>query len=283
MPKAGLTAVQYRNQIVKVIRRIGPRKALAHKDYGIMYSGPADGHATIIGWFRRNSAKSKEQAHRLGGSRVNDTWIADKLITIDLFRYFEQVYKPLACTTKLGDVLQGTYNTVWGGVSAEFAKLPFNEIATAVCGAGKKQVFYRYELPQLVSNTHIDACNEIPMESVRSMYNHVSKDEAFNLICLSELQMAFRYAYTTNTAPVHAWHDFVERVNFYNTERNVTASTKKPLTNIQEQQKQQIIVRFGLNSLYARKPSTWGGPLVPHPKHPPIHTSKPNAGYAITK
>ncbi|MDX9689878.1 MAG: hypothetical protein RBT70_05345 [Alphaproteobacteria bacterium] len=40
MPKAGLTAVRFRNHIVKVIYRVGLPRALAHMPTGIAYSGP---------------------------------------------------------------------------------------------------------------------------------------------------------------------------------------------------------------------------------------------------
>lgn len=205
MPKAGLTAVQYRNQIVKIIRRIGVPKALAWKNPGVVYSGPSSTYVGIIS-SDLNGKRSEELAIRLSGSRINDTWIAKKLSKIYLDDYFRPVYaKFVKDFSKMGSVLKAAYNTVWGGVSTEFAKLPFKEIATAVCGAAKKQVFYRYELPELVANPHIEVCNEIPMDAVRRMYNEVGKDEAFNLVCLSELQMTFRYASGAATRPIHAW------------------------------------------------------------------------------
>ncbi|MGE0108879.1 MAG: hypothetical protein AB7S81_03830 [Bdellovibrionales bacterium] len=271
MPRAGLTAVQYRNRIVKIIHRFGPARALAHKSTGVVYSGPWDTYVGVVGYYEKNEIRSEQMAARLDGSRINDTWIWEKLSAIPLASYFERVYLPLLKDpSKIRNVLKGAYNTVWGGISKEFAKLPFREIATAVCGAAKKQVFYRYELPELVANPHIQICNEIPMEAVRRMYNEVGKDEAFNLVCLSELRMTFRYAAGTATRPIRAWQDFVDRTHFYHGERTATASTCAPLTADQENRKQQIITDFGLNALYTTTPSAWGGPLVPvspAPKH----------------
>ena len=263
MPKAGLTAVRYRDQIIKVIHRVGVAKALAHKITGVVFSGPLSTYVGIID-YDRNGVRSEELAARLGGSRINDTWIAQQLDKRPLRDYFEKVYAPLVKDfKKLNDVRQAAYNTVWGGVSTLFAKLPFKEIATAVCGAAKKQVFYRYELSELVANPHIEVCNEIPMEAVRRMYNEVSKDEAFNLVCLSELRMAFRYASGAATRPIHAWQNFVDCTHFYVGERAATASMRKPLTVDQEQRKQKIVNEFGLESLFATPPASWGGPVTP--------------------
>lgn len=262
MPKAGLTAVRLRNHIVKVIHRVGLPRALAHRPTGIAYSGPFATYVGIVG-YDRNSQKSEEMALRLGASRINDTWMARKLATIDLDDYFRPVYARLIrVPSKLNTVLRAAYNTVWGGVSTEFAKLPFQEIATAVCGASKRQVFIRYELQELVQNPHIEICNKIPMDAVRRMYNEVGKDEAYNLVCLSELHMAFRYASGSTARPVHAWQDFSDRIQFYQGERSFTAPVRQPLTADQEQRKQEIIADFGLNALYATAPATWGGPVA---------------------
>ncbi|MCL2469169.1 MAG: hypothetical protein FWF24_02930 [Alphaproteobacteria bacterium] len=205
-------------------------------------------------------------ALRLHASRINDTWIARNLSKEKRANYFQPVYEKLIKhpddSAKLDEVLQAAYNTVWGGVSIEFAKLPFKEIATAVCGAAKKQVFFRYELPVLVQNPHIQACNEIPMDAVRRMYNEVGKDEAYNLICLSELRMAFRYASGFVPSPHLAWKDFVDRIYFHRDERFHTAPKRSPLTTEQEQRKQQIIADFGLDTLYATSPVAWGGPVA---------------------
>lgn len=93
------------------------------------------------------------------------------------------------------------------------------------------------------------------------MYNEVGKDEAFNLVCLSELRMAFRYASGAATRPIHAWQSFVDCSHFYVGERAATASTRKPLTIDQEQCKQKIIKEFGLESLFATSPASWGKSL----------------------
>lgn len=263
MPKAGLTAVRYRNQIVKVIHRVGFAKALAHTVAGVLYSGPYHTYVGIIG-YARNDTRSEDLASRLDCSRINDTWIAQQLEKKPLLHYFDKVYAPLVKDfKKLDAVVRAAYNTVWGGVSTEFARLPFKEIATAVCGAAKKQVFYRYELPELVANPHIAVCNEIPMEAVLRLYNEVGKDEAFNLVCLSELRMTFRHASGYATRPIHAWQDFVDRTHFYQGERAATHATRKPLTVDQKQRKQKIIKEFGLDALFATSPASWGGPVTP--------------------
>jgi hypothetical protein len=272
MPRAGLTAGQYRKHIIKVVHRVGLSKALAHTLFGVVFSGPSVDTIAVIGFCSpSNNPRSEEMADRLHATRINDTWIFKFLDGRDLAGYFRRVYAPLIKKpVKLEQALEACYVTVWGGLSTLFAGLPFREVATAVCGAGRDRVFLRYELPSLVQNPHIEVCNEIPMEAVRRMYNEVGKDEAFNLVCLSELRMTFRYASKGATSPTHAWQDFVDRTHFYQGERTATSPTRKPLTADQERRKQQIIADFGLGALYATAPSAWGGALMPAyaaPKH----------------
>ncbi len=74
MPKAGLTAVQYRDQIVKVIYRLGTDYCLSHKYFVILYSGPSGKNVGIAGsLLPRNNKRSREMVERLHGSRINDT------------------------------------------------------------------------------------------------------------------------------------------------------------------------------------------------------------------
>ena len=184
---------------------------------------------------------------------------------------------PKVSRKALSDTLSAAYATVWGGISELFADLDFKTAATAVCGAGQDRVFVKDELPVLVRNPYVRTINEIDMDAVRRMYNEVRLDEAFRLVCLSELSMTLRKAQATGVPPTEGWTDFFERHFFYSVERDDTGVGVPALTDAQHKRKESIIADFGLQNLFSNSPLDWAKPHKPPTKltHTPKSSPKP--------
>lgn len=260
MPKAGLYAAEYRDQIIKVVNRVGIKHALSHKGVGVLYSGPNYAVWGVIGGkFDNNDLRSAIMATKKDCSRINNTWIAERLDARDLNDYFTQAYAPyVKDLNKLRKVANASYATVFSGVSKMFAALPFNEVATSICGAAKGRVFRRYELPVLCENKSPFSINKIPMASAQDMYKHVSPAETFDLVCLSELHMAFKDASKIGLHKASpARQDFLERLQIYVATRDDVDPVKPALTRVQDADKNKIIDDYMLEPLYAEPPERW--------------------------
>ncbi len=277
----------YRQYVKDVIQsemtRTDGADVLEHKEFVILYSGPSGVvYRAIINMggdkkdVTNNNPRSAEMAVQFGASRINDTTAGITLDGIDLEPYFEKVFGPLYPSKgrPFDDALSAAYATVWGGISELFADLDFKTAATAVCGSGQDRVFVKDELPVLVRNPHVRTINEIDMEAVRRMYNEVSPDEAFRLVCLSELSMTLRKAQATGVPPTEGWTDFFERHFFYSVERDDTEAGIPALTDAQHKRKESIIADFGLQDLFSNSPLDWAKPHKPPAKlTPPVKAS----------
>lgn len=275
-PKPGLKPKEYREyvkaQVAAEIARLGEGGVLKHEDFVIFYSGPSGEVLTIIvnkgkNKGKANHGRSLDMAIEMGASRIDDTQAYLSLGGHNLDDYFRPVLAPLYPNPKkLDEAINAAYAEVWGGLSELFAELDFKTVATAVCGAGQDRVFVKDELPILIKNKHIQKINGIDMHAVRDLYNEVSPDEAFKLICLAELKMTFMKAKKATKSPVDVWNDFYERERFYREERKLPRLVIAPPTVEQEARRKEIIAKYGLEDLYATAPSDWGGPVVPRPR-----------------
>ena len=246
---------------------------LKHNEFVILYSGPSKGvYKKITCSVTNNDIRSSDMAFEYGASRINDTTAGITLNGIKLDPHFRPILEKIySDPDELRDAVNDAYATVWGGISELFADLDFKTAATAVCGAGQDRVFVKDELPVLVRNPHVRTINEIDMDAVRRMYNEVSPDEAFRLVCLSELSITLRKAQATGVPPTEGWTDFFERHFFYSVERDDTEAGVPALTDAQHKRKESIIADFGLQDLFSASPLDWAKPHKP----PAILTHSP--------
>ena len=249
---------------------------LKHNEFVILYSGPSKNvYKKIICSVKDNNTRSSDMAFEYGASRINDTTAGITLNGVKFKPHFRDILAKMhSDPDDLDDAVNAAYAEVWGGISELFADLDFKTAATAVCGAGQDRVFVKDELPVLVRNPNIQTINEIDMDAVRRMYNEVSPDEAFRLVCLSELSMTLRKAQATGVPPTKGWTDFFERHFFYSIERNDTESGIPALTDAQHKRKESIIADFGLQDLFSDSPLDWAKPHKPPTKL--THTPKPS-------
>jgi|GEM_PF-1619312 len=275
-PPPGLSPKEYRDYIKyglsAEIKRIGACNVLWHKDYVVFYSGPSKKIQKIIIKNTHiknpssNDCRSIIIAKEKNASRINDTQAAKFLGAQELDDYFTPVLSPkYPDPANLMKALDAAYAEVWGGISELFAEMSFQRAATAVCGAAQNRIFLKDEFPALIGNPHLETINDIDMQAVRDMFRDVGVGEAFNLLCLSELKMAYRHAETDLKSPITAWNDYFERLTLYETERGETQKTAAALSPSQERRKQEIMAKFNLASLYATSPRSWGGPIIPAP------------------
>lgn len=249
----GIKAEQFCFFIEKSISIFGVDRMVARKDLVVFYSGPSRKVRSSVGRdITTNWWRSKYMADELDGSRIDDTVLGRILGKINLHSFFSYVY------AKTADPAQAAADAevkVWGVLSNHLAKSKFRRAATAVCGADKDRVFRLFELAPLADNPHVQEINNIQLEAVREMKNEVGDDQAFELICRSELKMSYEAASNKNTD--ESWQDFNERLTFFDVERDATTKGLPKLTAAQEKKKQEIIAKYNLASVYAASPAAW--------------------------
>lgn len=265
-PPAGKSPKEYRSYVEeKILSRIDD--VLTVEDFVILYSGPS---RTV--WqsglpdVKSNDGLSLQMAKDIAAaegfdvSRINDTEAAKALNLHKLEKYFTPYFEkefPSATVGEIEELQNAAYAEVWGGISELFAKRAFRHAATAVCGASPSRVFIKDELPVLVDTDHLKTINGIRFEAIKRIYNEVSPDEAFKLICLSEINFVYSRTHVKNMPEDDVVIDAKRRIAYYKIERDETEPLLDDLTDAQNQALENIKNDFGLNALCATAPETW--------------------------
>lgn len=271
LPSDMLSPSEYRdfvkNEILPYID-----EALSFEAFVILYSGPSDkiwksGYPDIKGnnKLSANMAMAFRKTYGFKVSRINNTKAAKELNKHNLTAYFTKYYshtKPHATNKEIDDFTNAAYAEVWRGLSELFAKREFRHAATAVCGADRSRVFVKDELPALVNTSHLETINGIDFDAVRRIYKEVSPDEAFRLVCLSEINFIYNRTSSDKRIVAKIQADAKRRTHYYDVERSITARITPKLTAKQEKNLKKIIGEFSLNALYATQPQNWSGPVM---------------------
>lgn len=258
-PVPGLSPEAYRrflqNQII-----FYPDQLLACGQYVIFYSGPTrNAYAFANATAGNNNSRSKFLALALGATRINDTETASFLDDQDLRSYFnDYLFDLYHDPDRVEDEAYNAYATVWGGPSEILAQRNFIKAATVVCGANPRRVFVADEMQPLLENPVNKFTNEIPTTAPKRMLFEVSRDDAFDLLCRSELKLVQTLAQVDISNFTWWSKDFEERIGFYTYERMEAAKTASKLTADQENKKKEIIHVFKLEAMYATQPASWG-------------------------
>ena len=144
---------------------------------------------------------AEDQIARLDASVINSTNIAQFLTRINLKKYFDKVYPDPRDA-------DAAWLEIWGKVSALFAESNFKEAATCVCGADPTRVFRAYEQDALLRNKHVKIINGRTSQLFRD-FGTLGAEEAFRLICLTELLEIRKHAQNAKTP--EAWKDYHQR------------------------------------------------------------------------
>lgn len=134
------------------------------------------------------------------------------------------------------NVIRNGGDYVMSRVSRSYIKSAFGYGATAVCGARHDRIFYRYEMPTLVSNGQIIAINDLPRQMVQDFYA-IGKDEAFQVICWAELLLSKARMEANDNEDTR--RDFHQRQYYLNGERNLMASRIVPLSKKWEHKREE--------------------------------------------
>lgn len=248
---------------------------LTFEDFVILYSGPSKylRNESGIADIKSNNGLSAQmlddikKSEKVSGSRINDTEAAHALERHALNAYFQDYLESNNPHIDFRDPLNAEliealrdeiYAEVWGGISELFVQRDFRHAASAVCGADAERVFVRDELPTLVKTDHLKTINGIRCEAVKRVYNEVSPDEAFRLVCLSEINFVLSRSVISKQGASAVMSDANKRIEYYNFERDETYKAVGDLSGEQKSKLSDIISEFKLNALYETKPETWG-------------------------
>ncbi|MDX9689053.1 MAG: hypothetical protein EOM37_06625 [Proteobacteria bacterium] len=201
--------------VAREITRLGVH-AFDYNGRNVLYTGPDESY-----W--NGGDKNKEIAERF----VSE-WCARWFEGSEIGKYVFEGFSVYTLFNGLYGKRTRKSNNAIGKVSKyasrRFIKAAFGEVATAVCGANKKRVFYDAELPVLVKNTKITTINGLPRELVKAFYD-INRDEAYQLICWAELLEAKRKA--DRTGAKQDRQEYEARLHFFTEERKDVASTMK--------------------------------------------------------
>lgn len=204
--------------VAREITRLGKR-AFDHNGRIVLYTGPYKDY--IIG-----RTTNKEYAQGCV-TQLRAKWFDKSRIGKFLFEgytLYDHFYKVFDGDPDQEEKASEAIDRVTKYASRRFIKAAFGEVATAVCGANKKRVFYDAELPVLVKNDKITTINGLPRELVKAFYD-VNRDEAYQLICWAELLEAKRKA--DRTGKKKDRQEYQARLHFFTEERKDVASTMK--------------------------------------------------------
>jgi hypothetical protein len=222
----------------EILKHGGPALALAHNGKIMLSSGPhKDYLKEILPDFPgtkviNNTIRAQFQAAAFEATRVGDTKGGDFVFGSNRIydHFFGDIY-PLH--TKKAE--KETYK-VEAFISREFVKNADGHVFTAICGADKKRVFYREELPTimvdiptliatLMKAKDIETINGVPVAPIRKLYNARGYDAAYRLICLGELRILMHYANQEGSQA--AYRDYLIRKELYLLERKDTYKLTK--------------------------------------------------------
>lgn len=236
-------------QAWRIVRReiaLRQDKAFGHAGYSFLYSGPdvavspkRDFYIPFAPRITNQERTAREVQEGLG-SGIPAAWLDGSPIGKFLFgenELYVGIQEYFAAAGIVDDAKRwagGDY--VMSRVSRAYIKSAFGYAATAVCGASHNRIFYRYELPALVSNDKIKAANQLPREMVRDFYA-INKDEAFQLICWAELLLSKSRMEANDNEDTR--RDFFQRQYFLNNERKLMQETVTPLSSKGESKREQ--------------------------------------------
>jgi hypothetical protein len=215
--KRGLNAAEYCARLGEIIKRLGP-KAYEHFGIIILYSGPNDEIKKLLEPLIGNNwswPRSRDQAKRLGGVRLDDTFIGRSIAKKNLEKYFAAAYP--------GDpdaIRQAAFD-VWAFISREFVKTAFKHASTVVCGADETRVFRAHELRIAIYNPFAETINNVPIAKIQDAYASGGEYAAFIKICQGELAMMRQWVRDAKPGAEKdaAWEDYRARRKFFHMER----------------------------------------------------------------
>lgn len=227
--------------VAREITRLGTH-AFDYNGRTVLYTGPD-------GKYWKAGDKNKEIAERFV-SEWCARWLEGSKIgkyVFEGFSIYELFERELGAGT---DEARAAIGKVSKYASRRFIKAAFGEVATAVCGANKKRVFYDAELPVLVKNDKITTINGLPRELVKAFYD-INRDEAYQLICWAELLEAKRKA--DRTGKKKDRQEYQARLHFFTEERKDVASTMKKHSSAWEakrmEERRSLLAAYGHETL----------------------------------
>lgn len=236
------SAVEIKNFVEEKIKGLKDG-AFLHNGWFVVYSGPPEDwtdawkktHTTP---FYTNKKRAEETVNDWGAATV---WL-DKS-PIGLWLEDEELYACLEA--KNGGRNSGYYadvDLVFAAASKAYIKKAFGHVATAVCGAGHTRMFYSVELKALVRNKRVETINGLPRELVKKFYD-INPDEAFQLVCWSELVLAKRKA-DSDPLDAKVRDDYEQRLFYFNQEREHTKDNSKllPSSFVDKRHKKRLAI-----------------------------------------
>ena len=230
----------------EITRRKGATEAFEHQGYSLSYTGPdvavSPDPDLFIPYAPRISNLSRTGAWVdalkatgipavwLDGSPIGKFLFVDNQLYIGLREFF------FARGIRDTDTIWAGGDHVMSRVSRSYIKSAFGYGATAVCGADRERIFYRYEMPALVNNDKIIAINELPRQMVQDFYA-INKDEAFQVVCWAELLLSKARMEANDNEDTR--RDFHQRQYFLNGERKLRVSKVVPLSKKWEHKREE--------------------------------------------
>ena len=215
--KRGLNSADYCACLDEIIKRLGP-KAYEHFGIIVLYSGPNDEIKKLLepiiggNW---SWPRSRDQAERLDGIRLDDTVSGRSVGKRNLRRYFKDFYK-----SDPNEIKQAEYD-VWAHISREFVKTAFKHASTVVCGAAADRVFRAHELRVAIYNPFAETINNVPVAIIQDAYASGGEYAAFRKICQGELALARQWVRDAKPGAekIAAMEDYRARRKFFMMER----------------------------------------------------------------
>jgi hypothetical protein len=251
-------------QVIGIIKRMLSSDLnywLGPPDDLLLYSGPADQTGPVT-----NQQRALKQAAQSGAMMLDKTPIGQFL---DNVRPGQNIYDYFLTSGMSRDMALHSADQVMGYVSWQFLDRANGKISTAVCGTSLMRYFWKYEMKHLLERPYpagdVKSVNEIPMETLRDMYDDIYEryinknwtlgdiklkpppsetkkhEDVLRMVCIGELRMAVERVTQSNS--IEDYQNFVQRFALYQ-----PLSLKKKLEDeVQKAQDEQDGAEIGIS------------------------------------
>lgn len=207
--------------------------AFDHNGLFFVYSGPFcedpdffPAHAPFAPYTNNGRRTAMESAAIpnavfLDASKVGLFLFTENNLFVEVTETYTKFYGKTLSPPDLKRKINNAIDQAGAFVSIRYIEASFGECVSCVCGAGLNRMSRLIENRALVSNQDIEIINSFPRQPYLEFYN-INRDEAFQLICWTELlraKKAFELAPSAEKQRTYAQLKF-----FYNYERAEMAS-----------------------------------------------------------
>lgn len=255
--------------VAEVNKRAYPSDvAFPHNGRAHTYSGPfswiRNAYVPLLGKRMTHGERAAIRAKADNELLIDDSEPGKYLITFQeegmkgfgVYSYFTEVagLSPLE--------IQSEGDRPWIRASRLFVRSLWGNVSTTVCGADRKRVFCKLEIPYMMTvipqliekmrkTKDIEFLNDFPTKVFRTSFSSSDFEKAFKLICLTERRKAFRRGLDTGNLEDYA--DYLDTLEMSVLDHHVQGKNSKHPLSSNASEDERLAWKTAAMEAYANK------------------------------